>query len=294
MIANVLSVDVEEYYHAGLFRAAAQAPACAPDLPRHSRVEPCVDRLLDLLDRHAARATFFVLGEVADAHPALVRRIAAAGHEIACHGDAHDDVYRLNGREFRADVRRAKRRIEDALGSPIVGYRAPNFSIGRAQGWAYRILREEGFQYDSSSYPILHDRYGQSRAPRFPFPIAPGLLEFPIGTARVCGVNLPIGGGGYFRLLPLSFVRLGISRVNARDRRPVMFYLHPWELDAHLPRPPASWSRRLRFSVGVRRHERKIDRLLSRFRFTTARAALEAQTWLPSASAAPLSVAHAS
>jgi polysaccharide deacetylase family protein (PEP-CTERM system associated) len=221
-----------------------------------------------------------VLGEVAAAHPAIVRQIAAEGHEIACHGDRHEDVYRQNAREFRADIRQAKRSIEAATGQTVVGYRAPNFSIGRAQSWAYRILLEEGFRYDSSTFPILHDRYGQATAPRFPYEIwregTANLLEFPIGTARVLGANLPIGGGGYFRLSPFPVTRLGISHVNTHEQRPVMFYLHPWELDPGQPRPPMVWHQRFRHYVGVERQAAKLDRLLDCFRFGTARQVLEA------------------
>src|SRR5262249_49818637 len=241
MIANALSVDVEEYFHAAIFRgdSGARPEGFA------SRVEQNVDDLLALFHKHRALGTFFVLGEVAALHSRMVRTIAAEGHEIACHGDRHDDVYRLGPEEFRADIRRAKASVEQALGEPIVGYRAPNFSIGRAQGWAYQILLEEGFRYDSSTYPIFHDRYGQPSAPPFPYEIwrdgSTALLEFPVGTARFVGVNVPIGGGGYFRLLPYPLVQLGIQHVNEVDQRPVMFYLHPWELDAGQPRPAMTW-----------------------------------------------------
>src|SRR5436309_3029337 len=239
MITNVLSVDVEEYYHAAIFRRGANGFGT-----NHfeSRVEASIDRLLALLSNHCTRATFFVLGEIAALHPGSVRRIAAEGHEIACHGDQHEDVYRQTPAEFRADIRRATRRIEDVVGDRVVGYRAANFSIGRAQSWAYQILLEEGFCYDSSMFPILHDRYGQVDAPRFPYKIwcdgSASLVEFPIGTVRLWGVNLPIGGGGYFRLSPFEITRLGISRVNTRGRRPVMFYLHPSAIDPGQPRPP--------------------------------------------------------
>ncbi len=203
MITNALSVDVEEYYHAAIFRRGTNGRG-----PRHfeSRVEESVDRLLALLGEHHARATFFVLGEVAALHPAMVRTIAAAGHEIGCHSDRHEDVSAQSPHEFRADTRRAKARIEDAVGEAVVGYRAPNFSIGPAQSWAYQVLLEEGFRYDSSTHPIVHDRYGQPDAPRFPHEIyrdgSASLTEFPIGTVRLLGLNLPIGGGGFFRLLP--------------------------------------------------------------------------------------------
>jgi polysaccharide deacetylase family protein (PEP-CTERM system associated) len=282
MITNALSVDVEEYYHAAIFRKGAAARhETSAMVPRsfESRVEHSVERLLGLLRDHHARGTFFVLGEIAALHPALVRRIAEEGHEIACHGDRHEDVYQQGPREFRADIRQAKMRIEEVIGDRIIGYRAPNFSIGRAQAWAYQILIEEGFRYDSSTYPILHDRYGQASAPRFPYEIwrdgAESLLEFPIGTARFLGVNLPIGGGGYFRLSPFAVMRLGIQRVNRREQRPVMFYMHPWELDPGQPRPAMAWHYRLRHYVGVRKHVAKVDRLLAHFRFGTARQVLE-------------------
>jgi len=271
MLPNALSVDVEEYYHAAIFRGDSDLSTAGPF---ESRVEQNVDDLLAIFSRHRALGTFFILGEVAALHPRMVRSIAAEGHEIACHGDRHDDVYRLEPDEFRADIRRAKASIEEVLGEAIVGYRAPNFSIGRAQGWAYQILLEEGFRYDSSTYPILHDRYGQASAPRFPYTIwrdgPASLLEFPIGTARYIGVNVPIGGGGYFRLLPYPLVQLGIQHVNELEQRPVMFYVHPWELDARQPRRAMTWRRRFRHYVGMRKHARKLDRLLAQFRFTTA------------------------
>jgi polysaccharide deacetylase family protein (PEP-CTERM system associated) len=279
MITNALSVDVEEYYHAAIFRNGTSAMV---GRSFESRVEQSVERLLGLLRDHHTRGTFFVLGEIAALHPAIVRKIAEEGHEIACHGDRHEDVYRQGPREFRADIRHAKMRIEEVVGDRIIGYRAPNFSIGRAQAWVYQILIEEGFRYDSSIYPILHDRYGQVSAPRFPYEIwrdgAESLLEFPIGTGRFLGVNLPIGGGGYFRLSPFAMVRLGIQLVNRREQRPVMVYLHPWELDPGQPRPPMAWHHRLRHYVGVRKHAEKVDRLLAHFRFGTARQVLEMST----------------
>ena len=248
------------------------------DLPFESRVERSVDQLLSLLHEHGARATFFVLGEVAALHPAMVRRIADEGHEIGCHSDRHESVSAMSPAEFRADTRQAKARIEAALGEAVIGYRAPNFSIGRAQSWAYPILLEEGFRYDSSTHPIVHDRYGQPGAPRFPYEIyrdgASALVEFPIGTARLLGVNLPVGGGGFFRLLPLGLTRRGIERVNTVDRRPVMFYLHPWELDPGQPRPAMAWRYRFRHYVGLERQAAKLSALLSTFRFGTAREAL--------------------
>jgi polysaccharide deacetylase family protein (PEP-CTERM system associated) len=287
MITNALSVDVEEYYHAEIFRRATEGRL---DLARESRVEESVGRLLAILAEHRAHATFFVVGEVAARHPGLVRAIAAEGHEVGCHSDRHENVSRLTAEEFRADTRRAKARIEDALGEPVIGYRAPNFSIGAAQAWAYRILLEEGFRYDSSTHPILHDRYGQPQAARFPHEVcrqgAQSLVEFPIGTARLFGVNLPIGGGGYFRLSPLSLTCRGIARVNRRERRPVMFYVHPWELDPGQPRPPMAWHHRFRHYVGIEKQAVKLGRLLGRLRFGTARDVLR-QSWAAADAARP-------
>jgi len=272
MIVNVLTVDVEEYYHAAIFRRGANPPR---GTVFESRVERSMDLLLDLLRRTRTRATFFVLGEVAAAHPHLMRTLVAEQHEVACHGDRHEDVCRQSPEEFRLDIRRAKAQIEAVIGRPVLGYRAPNFSIGRAQSWAYAILAEEGFSYDSSLYPIHHDRYGQPDALRFPHEIwrngACSLTEFPIGTARVLGTNLPIGGGGLFRLLPYALFRRGIRRVNLREQQPVMFYLHPWELDPGQPRPPMPWRYRLRHYGGLDTEVDKLFRLLDQFRFGTVR-----------------------
>jgi len=279
-ITNVFSVDVEEYYHAAIFRRGTRGLGHAS---LESRVARSVDRLLDLLSAHGARGTFFVLGDIARRHPAVVQRIAAAAHEVACHGDDHADVSALTPAAFRADIRRARARIEDAAGQRVVGYRAPNFSIGPSeQPWAYQVLVEEGFLYDSSSFPIHHDRYGQPDAPRFPHHAwtdgASRLVEFPISTVRLMGVNLPIGGGGYFRLFPLSWIRHGLHHVNARERQPVMFYLHPWELDPDQPRPPMPWSNRFRHYVGLKQLAAKLTGLLADFRFAPAREVLQLES----------------
>jgi polysaccharide deacetylase family protein (PEP-CTERM system associated) len=272
VITNALSVDVEEYYHAEIFRRGLNGNG---HHSFESRVERSTDRLLELMREHGARATFFVLGEIAERHPALLRRLAAERHEIACHGDRHDNVWKQTPHEFREDIRRAKRSIEDAAGQAVIGYRAPNFSIRRAQQpWAYPILLEEGFLYDSSVFPIVHDRYGQPDAPRFAHEVwrdtGRGLLEFPISTVRLAGMNFPIGGGGYFRLLPLAMTRLGIHHVNAREGRPVMFYLHPWELDPDQPRQEMAWHHRVRHYTGLEKQVGKLSTLLSRFSFAPA------------------------
>ena len=271
VITNALSVDVEEYYHAEVYRDGTNGMREGLE----SRVEASTERVLELLSAGAAKATFFILGQVAAAHPTLVRTIAGEKHEIACHGHTHEPVFRQTPTEFRADVSRAKAVLEDIIGEPVVGYRAPSFSIGRAQAWAYDILLQEGFRYDSSIYPIVHDHYGDREAPRFPYEVwrkgSRALVEFPISTVRMAGVNLPIGGGGYFRLLPLALTRAGIRRVNARERQATLFYFHPWELDPDQPRPTMSWRHRFRLYVGIEREERKLARLLCDIAFAPIR-----------------------
>lgn len=270
IIVNALSVDVEEYYHALIFREGMKRAMTGA---LESRVEASTERVLALLASGHAKATFFILGQVASGHPAMVQKIVREGHEIACHGYCHEPVSRQAPEEFRADIRRAKALLEDIAGEVVLGYRAPNFSIGRAQAWAYNILLEEGFRYDSSIYPIVHDRYGDHTAPRFPYEVFRNghrkLFEFPIGTTRLLGVNLPIGGGGYFRLLPLALTRAGIKRVNTQEKRPILFYFHPWELDPDQPRRAMPWRHRIRHYVGLEREEAKLSRLLCEFEFTT-------------------------
>ncbi len=275
MIVNALSVDVEEYYN-GMEFEAALSPAELAQLP--SRVEMGVDRVLTLLDRAGVEATFFIVGQVAAAHPSMVQRIVAAGHEVGCHSDRHELVSRQTPDEFRDDIQRSKAILEDLSGQPVLGYRAPNYSIGPKQDWAYDLLLEAGFRYDSSVYPILHDRYGQLDAPRFPYEIRrqgqERLIEFPIGTTRLLGMNWPIGGGGYFRLLPGALMQHGIRHVNRHEQQPVMFYFHPWELDPAQPRPPMPWHHRFRHYVNLERMALKLHRLLNQIRFAPARQVL--------------------
>jgi polysaccharide deacetylase family protein (PEP-CTERM system associated) len=271
-VVNALSVDVEDYYHALVFQEGLKGRETGSF---ESRVARSTGRVLSLLASQDVKATFFVLGEVAAEHPSIVRDIAKDGHEVACHSYHHVRVDGQSPEEFRAGIRRAKAVLEDIAGQPVVGYRAPNFSIGRSERWAYEILADEGFRYDSSIYPIAHDRYGDRSAPRFPYEIwrhgEKSLLEFPIGTLRLFGMNLPIGGGGYFRLLPGSLIKAGIRRVNAAEHQPVMFYFHPWELDPDQPRPAMAWRHQFRHYVGMRRHEAKLARFLERVPFGTIR-----------------------
>lgn len=274
-ITNVLSVDVEEYFHGMEFESAVP-PAQRGMLL--SRVEENIERVLALLYTHNVHATFFTVGQIAEQHPGMLRRIAAEGHEVACHSYRHELVSRQSVDEFRSDVRRAKGVLEDITGAEVVGYRAPNYSIHSDQQWAYDVLLEEGFRYDSSIYPIIHDRYGQADAPRFPYDIRKNgslsLIEFPIGTVRFGGRNFPIGGGGYFRLLPEVITRYGIQWVNLKEQQPVTFYFHPWELDPDQPRPPMPWHHRFRHYVGIKKQEAKLSRLFRHCRFRTIREVL--------------------
>lgn len=267
---NALSFDVEEYFQVEAF-ASSVRPHDWPHFP--SRVELSTRALLDLLDHHHASATFFVLGWVAERHPDLVRAIHARGHEVACHSYAHRLVYSMSPAAFRADVRRAKSAIEDAVAVKVAGYRAPTFSIIRESLWALEILSEEGFTYDSSIFPIHHDRYGIPEAPRFPhrvaFPSGGSILEFPITTLPVLGHRLPFSGGGYFRLAPYRLIRAGLQRVNHHERRPAIVYLHPWEMDPAQPRIAANLPTRVRHYVNLDRTVPKLQRLLADFAFSS-------------------------
>lgn len=257
MPTGVVSVDVEDYFHAESF-------ADIVDRSRWdsytSRVEGNTCRLLELLAKLDVHATFFVLGWVAERFPKLVREITAGGHELGCHSYWHRLIYKLDPAEFREDTRRAKDVIEQTAGQPVRGYRAPTYSVIDGSLWALEILSELGFSYDSSIFPIHHDRYGIPDAPRAPFRFqtaSGSMTEFPITTFRVAGHNLPVGGGGYLRLLPRIYTRLGLQRVQ-REGLPVVIYIHPWEIDPEQPRLAGRLSSRLR-------HYTNLSRTLDRF-----------------------------
>jgi polysaccharide deacetylase family protein (PEP-CTERM system associated) len=272
VVVNAMTVDVEEAFQVSAFESVV-SPESWDRFER--RVMANTDRLLDLFAEFGVRATFFVLGWVAEREPNLVRRIASAGHEVASHGYAHRLVYEQTPSAFREDVRRSRAILQGLSDQPVLGYRAPSFSITIRSLWALDILIEEGFAYDASIFPIRHDRYGIPSAPRHPFWVSKGagagprLLELPGSTVRLAGANLPIGGGGYFRLLPYAWTRWGIGRVNQAERRPVMFYVHPWEIDPAQPRQPAPWLSRLRHYANLNRTETRLRRLLARFKFGT-------------------------
>ncbi len=264
---HFFTVDVEEHFQVSAFeRVVASA-----EWDRHeSRVVANTRRILDLLERHDARATFFVLGWVAERHPGLVREIARRGHEIASHGHDHKRVTHLGADEFRESVRRSKATLEDLTARAVCGFRAPSFSIVPGREWALDVLLEEGYRYDSSLFPIRRPGgYGYATGGRAPHWIerpAGRIFEVPPATLRRFGVNLPAAGGAYFRIFPYGLVRRAIAEA-ARARTPATFYVHPWEVDPVQPRIPASFSARLRHYTGLRRTLPRLERLLAEFRF---------------------------
>ena len=264
-VVNGMSVDVEDYFQVSAFQAAVRRDDWA-QMP--SRVERNTERVLRLFADAGVTATFFTLGWVAERHPALVRRIADGGHEVASHGFAHVRASDQNPDAFRADVRRTKSVLEDTAGAPVRGYRAASFSIGEANLWAHEVLAEEGYAYSSSIYPVRHDHYGMPEAPRFAHrPVGErGVIELPISTIRVAGRNLPIGGGGYFRLMPYRAYRLALKRLNRDDGQPAVFYFHPWEVDPDQPRPEGlSAKTRFRHYLNLKRMEPRLGTMLSDF-----------------------------
>jgi polysaccharide deacetylase family protein (PEP-CTERM system associated) len=263
-IKNGMSIDVEEYFQVWAFSNSIR-PGDWDSFP--SRIEESVDTALQLFEEAEVSATFFTLGWIADRHPALIRRITAAGHELASHGYGHGKVTSQTRNEFREDVARAKRLLEDVSGQEVLGYRAPSFSIGAANLWALDVLQEMGHQYSSSVYPIRHDHYGMPEASRFPFRREPGgILEVPMSTVNVLGRNYPCAGGGYFRLVPYSYFRWACRRLNQGEGRPAVFYFHPWELDPDQPRMKnASLRSRFRHYVNLSGMEDDLRSLLSDF-----------------------------
>ena len=268
-VLNAMTVDVEDYFQVSAFDGVVRRDQWAA-MP--SRVVTNTRRLLELFDKHSVQGTFFILGWVAERFPALVREIAARGHELASHGYGHRLVYELTPDEFRSDVRLAKALVEDAGGQRVRGYRAPSFSITDRSLWALDVLLEEGYSYDASIFPVRHDRYGIPDAPRHRHEIrrvGGMLLEAPGSTVRLGGVNLPVAGGGYFRLLPYRWTRWGIARLNVVERQPAIFYLHPWEIDPEQPRLSAGLLSRFRHYRNLHKTEPRLRRLLQDFRFTS-------------------------
>ncbi|MHB9878254.1 XrtA system polysaccharide deacetylase [Pacificimonas sp. ICDLI1SI03] len=266
-IVNAMSVDVEEHFQVGAFERVIRRE----DWSAHaSRVEANTRASLDMFETHGVFATFFTLGWVAERSPALIQEIVARGHEIASHGYQHDRVHSFTADEFRADLRKAKRLIEDAAGVAVTGYRAPSFSIGRDNAWALEVLAEEGYRYSSSVAPIQSDHYGWPEAPRFPHRPVTGsdMIEVPVTTVEYMGRRMACGGGGFFRLLPYKFSTWAIDRVNRVEKQPTLFYFHPWEIDPGQPRiPNAPLKSRVRHYTNLSVMQAKLEKLLKRFRW---------------------------
>lgn len=262
-IRNALTIDVEDYF---------QVSAFAPYIPRSDwdgrdcRVERNVERILRMLGDHGTRATFFTLGWIAERYPQLVRRIVEQGHELASHGYGHERASDLSESAFFADIDSARKILEDISGCAVTGYRAPSFSIGEGNLWAFDCLERAGYRYSSSIYPIRHDHYGMPDAPRFAHKVREGVLEVPVTTARFFSRNWPASGGGYFRLMPYALSSWLLRQVNQNDGQPVIFYFHPWEIDADQPRIEGINAKaRFRHYVNLQRTEARIRRLLNDF-----------------------------
>jgi polysaccharide deacetylase family protein (PEP-CTERM system associated) len=265
-IINALTIDVEDYFQVSAFAAHVRRTDWETV---ECRVERNVDRILTLLADANATATFFALGWIAERYPELMQRIADGGHELASHGFGHQRASEQSPAEFLADIRLAKAILEDVTGREVRGYRAPSFSIGASNPWAFDAILDAGYRYSSSIYPIRHDHYGMPDAPRFAHEVRPGLLEIPIATVSMLRMNWPAGGGGYFRLLPYALSRWSIRCVNTRDRQPAMFYFHPWELDAGQPRVPGLGPKtRFRHYVNLHRMAPRLACLLRDFRWS--------------------------
>ncbi len=262
---NALSIDVEDYFHVEAFSAQIPTDSWRAFEPR---VEANVSAILEILSRHNSRATFYILGWVAEEFPHLVRQIAEAGHEIGCHGQAHQHIRRQSPEQFRQDVRIARSRLMNQTQKPVYCYRAPSFSITKSTLWALDILAEEGFRVDSSIFPVRHDLYGIPDAERFPHR-RNNLIEFPPTTIRMAKNNVGVAGGGYLRFLPYKFTRWAIRQVNEKEHQPAMVYFHPWEIDPGQPRIAAPFRSRVRHYTNLGGMKQKIERLLEDFQFST-------------------------
>jgi polysaccharide deacetylase family protein (PEP-CTERM system associated) len=287
-VINALTVDVEDYYQVGVF----QNGIAREDWPSfESRVERNTDQLLELFGCHGAKGTFFCLGGIAERHPGIVRRIVAAGHEIGSHGFDHEPVHKMTPDAFREDAIRTRKLLEDLSGAPVLGFRAPSFSITKKTLWALDALIDAGHAYDSSIFPIRRPDYGIPGSPRMPHALtAPSgrtIPELPMTVASFLGRAVPVSGGGYFRMFPYAVTRWGLAKAN-REGRPAVFYMHPWEIDVAQPnlRHRTSALGAFRHYVGLRGAAGKLDKLLSAFTFRPAREVLEGSGLLRAAVAA--------
>ncbi|MBZ0155101.1 MAG: DUF3473 domain-containing protein [Alphaproteobacteria bacterium] len=274
-VVNAFTVDVEDYYMVSAFADSVRFEEWSR---YESRVEKNTRRLFEMLDRHGVKGTFFILGWVAERCPGLVRDIGSAGHEVACHGYRHRLIYTMTPEQFREDVHRAKGILEECAGTAVAGYRAASYSIVKETLWALDILIEEGFRYDSSIFPIHHDRYGIPGGERFAHRIeraGGALVEIPPSTITLFGQNVPVAGGGYLRLFPLGITRAAIKSINRREGKPVVVYLHPWEIDPHQPRIRCGLKSRVRHYLNLKSTAAKVESLLREFPFGPMSSLLE-------------------
>jgi len=266
MKTNILTIDVEEYFQVENFKKVVRFS----DWEKHeSRVVQNTEKVLDILREKNVKITFFVLGWIAERFPQLVKKIHSEGHEIASHGYAHKLIYQQSQQEFREDLKKSKNILEKIIGEPVIGYRAPNYSITGKSIWAIDILMEEGFRYDSSTFPIHHDRGGLPDGKRFAHKICNHkrhLWEFPISVNRIFNQNIPFSGGGYLRLLPYGFVKQSIKAINSHGH-PAIIYLHPWEFDPEQPRIKTNYISEFRHYVNIEKTEQKLKALLTDFNF---------------------------
>ena len=264
---NALTVDVEDYYMVSAFSKNVSFE----DWPSYeSRIERNSYEILDLMDEHDVKATFFILGWVAEHHPKLIKDIYSAGHEVACHSYNHRLIYDLTPDEFREDTHKSKSILEDIIGDPVIGYRAPSYSIIKKTLWALDILIEEAFQYDSSIFPIYHDRYGFPEAERYQHTITRNggsIIEIPPSTFQIFGHNIPIAGGGYLRFFPQWVTKKAIRRINKKEKQPVIVYIHPWEIDKQQPKIDGKLLSQFRHYVNLGSTVPKLTSFLSEFKF---------------------------
>lgn len=266
---NALTIDIEDYFNASVFDPVIDRKDWTG---LESRVEKNTERILSLLDEKGIKATFFILGWVAATHPHIVREINSQGHEIGSHGYYHQLIYSISKEHFREDIRRSKKILEDLINHQVLAFRAPTYSITKRSMWAIDILIEEGFLYDSSIFPIRHDRYGVPEAPRFPYIIkstAGQIIEFPPSTARLFNKNFPVSGGAYLRILPYIYTKWGIKKINSEEKKPALIYFHPWELDKEQPRINLTALSQFRHYTNLDKMGNKIERLLTDFEFAT-------------------------
>ena len=267
---NALTIDVEDYFNVSGFESNIRFEDWGSF---QSRVERNTDRLLTILNENDVKATFFVLGWTAENYPDLVRRIHKEKHEIASHSYSHRLIYEQTQKEFLEDLKRSKGLLEGLIGEPVIGYRAPSYSITKDSLWALDLLMEEGFQYDSSIFPIRRDRYGIPNGNRFPYRIkgnsGRSIMEFPLSTVTIFSNNIPIAGGGYLRLFPYTFIKWGLKRINEQENQPIIIYLHPWEIDTGQPRLKGSLLSRFRHYIYLNKMEPRLKNLLQDFTFGT-------------------------